>query len=126
MTLGYKASRSYCMTVVASAKIVAWLCDIYFSVLICFGNYEMFLIMQLNLTCRSFRRTSNDISEEEPEASRVKDTVAKERASEEYKENGISTSRDEDHLGHEKQSKMKNSMTRLPNKSIGLRNTPVM
>ena len=61
----------------------------------------MFLIMQMNLTCRSFQRTSNDNSEEEPEASWVKDT-AKERASKEYKENGRSTSRDEDHLGHEK------------------------
>ena len=58
--------------------------------------------MQMNLTCRTCQRTSNDSSEEEPEASRVKDTMAKERASEEYKENDRSTSRDEDHLGHEK------------------------
>ena len=40
--------------------------------------------------------------EEEPEASQVKDTMAKERASEEYNENSRSTSRDEDHLEHEK------------------------
>ena len=68
------------MNVVALAKIVAWLCDIYLS-LICFGNYDMFLIMQINLTCRSFQRTSSDSSEEEPKASRVKDTIAKERDS---------------------------------------------
>ena len=80
------------MNVVAMAKIVAYL-------LICFGNYDMFLIMQMNLTCRLFQRTSNDSSKEEPKASRVKDTMAKERASEEYKENGRSTLRDEDHLG---------------------------
>ena len=73
------------MNVVTLAKIVAWLCDIYLSLLICFGNYEMFLIMQLNLTCRSFRRTNNDSSEEELEASRVRDTMEKERAPEEYK-----------------------------------------
>ena len=90
------------MNVVALAKIVAWLCDIYLSLLICFGNYEMFLIMQLNLTCRSFRRIGNDSSEDELEASRVRDTVAKERASEEYKENDRSTSRDEKYLKHEK------------------------
>ena len=90
------------MNVVALAKIVAWLCDIYLSLLICFGNYDMFLIMQINLTFRSFQRTSNDISKEEPKASWVKDTIAKERASKEYKENGRSTSRDEDQLGHEK------------------------
>ena len=76
------------MNVVALAKIVAFLCDIYLSLLICFGNYDMFLIMQLNLTSRSFQRTTNNNSEEELEASRVKDTIAKERASEEYKENG--------------------------------------
>ena len=76
------------MNVVALAKIVAWLCDIYLSLLICFGNYDMFLIMQMNLTCRSCQRTSNDSSEEEPEASWVKDTIAKEKASEEYNENG--------------------------------------
>ena len=70
------------MNVVASAKIVAWLCDIYLSLLICFGNYDMFLIMEMNLTCRSFQRTSDDSLEEEPEASRVKDTMAKERDSE--------------------------------------------
>ena len=90
------------MNFVVLAKIVALLCDIYLSLLICFRNHEMFLIMQLNLTCRSFQRTSNDNLEEEPEASQVRDTVAKERTSEEYKENGRSTSRDEDHLGHEK------------------------
>ena len=90
------------MHVVALAKIVAWICDIYLSLLICFGNYDMFLIMQMNLTCRSFQRTSNDSSKEEPKASRVKDTVAKERASKEYKENDRSTSRYEYHLGHEK------------------------
>ena len=114
-----------CMNVVALAKIVAWL-DIYFSLLICFGNYDMFLIMQIKLTCRSFQRTSNESSKEEPEASQVRDTVTKERASEEYKENGRSTSRDEDHLGHEKSSKMKNSMTRLPNNARGLRHSLVM
>ena len=65
------------MNVVALAKIVTWLCDIYLSLLICFVNYEMFLIMQLNLTCRSFRRTSNDSLEEEPKDSQVKNTVAK-------------------------------------------------
>ena len=56
------------------------------------------------------RRTSDDssiftpisIHEEEPEASQVKDTMAKERASEEHEENGRSTSRDEYQLGHEK------------------------
>ena len=69
------------MNVVALAKIVAWLCDIYLSLIICFGNYDMFLIMQLNLTCRSFRRTSNDSLKEEPEASRVRDIMEKERAS---------------------------------------------
>ena len=56
----------------------------------------------MNLTCILFQRTSNDSSEEEPEASQVKDTIAKERASEEYKENGRSTSIDEDRLGDEK------------------------
>ena len=90
------------MNGVALAKIVAWLCDIYLSLLICFGNYDMFLIMRMNLTCRSCQRKSNDSSKEEPEASQVKDTMAKERASEKYKENVRSTSRDEDHLGHEK------------------------
>ena len=58
--------------------------------------------MKIKLTCRSFQRTSNDSSKKEPEASQVKDTMAKERASEEYKENGRSTLRDEDHLGYEK------------------------
>ena len=87
------------MNVVALDKIFTWLCDIYLSLLICFGNYDMFLIMQLKLTCRSFQRTSNDSLEEEHEASRVKDTIVKERASEEYKENGRSTSRDETTLG---------------------------
>ena len=56
----------------------------------------MFLIMQPNFTCRSFRITSNGISKEEPEAPQVRDTMEKDRASEEYKENGRSTSRDED------------------------------
>ena len=56
----------------------------------------MFLIMQLNLICRLFQRTSNDSSKEEPEASQVKDTMAKERASEEYKENDRPTSRYEE------------------------------
>ena len=86
----------------------------------------MFLIMQLNLTCRSIQRTSNDSLEEEPEASWVKDTMAKERASKEYKENGRSTSRDECHLGNEKLYKMKNSMMRIPKKSKGLRYNLVM
>ena len=58
--------------------------------------------MQMNLTCRTCQRTSNDSSEEEPEVSWVRDTVVKERALEEYKENGRSTLRDEYHLGHEK------------------------
>ena len=62
----------------------------------------MFLIMKMNLTCRSFQIMSDDSSEEEPKASLVRNTVVKERASEEYKENSRSTSRDEDHLGHEK------------------------
>ena len=73
-----------------------------------------------------FRRTSDDSSEEEPEASRVKDTIEKERASKEYHENGRSTSRDEEHLGNEKESKMKNSMKILPKKERGLRSTLVM
>ena len=90
------------MNVVALDKIVAWLCDIYLSLIICFGNYDMFIIMQMNLTCISFQRTSNDSSEEELEDSWVRDTVRKERASEESKENGRSTSRDEYHLGHER------------------------
>ena len=60
----------------------AWLCDIYLSLLICFGNYDMFLIMKMNLTCRSFQRTSNNSLEEEPEASQAKDTITKERDSE--------------------------------------------
>ena len=76
--------------------------------------YEMFLTMQLmHLTCRKdheqspirkegwdlFRRTSDDssvrrftpinIHEDEPEAPRVRDIVAKERASEEYKNHDI-------------------------------------
>ena len=41
----------------------------------------------MNLTCISFQRTRNDNSKEEPEASRVKDTIVKERVSKEYKEN---------------------------------------
>ena len=90
------------MNVVALAKTVAWLCDIYLSLLICFGNYDMFLIMQMNLTCRSFQRTSNGSLEHEPKASQVKDTIVNERASEEYKEKSRSTSRYEDHLGNEK------------------------
>ena len=69
------------MNIVVLPKIVAWLCDIYLSLLICFGNYDMFLIMQMNLNCRSCQRTSNDSSKEEPEASRVKDTIEKERDS---------------------------------------------
>ena len=71
-------------------------------------SYEMFLTMQLvHLTCRKdcvksptriegsnlFQRKSDDssrftpinIHEDEPEAPRVKDTLTKERASEEYK-----------------------------------------
>ena len=47
----------------------------------------------------SSRFTPIRIHEEEPEASQAKYTMVKERASEEYKENGISTSRDEYHLG---------------------------
>ena len=90
------------MNVVALGKIVAWLCDIYLSLLICFGNYDMFIIMQMNFTYRSCERTRNDGSKEDPKASWVKDTMTKERALEEHKENGRSTLRDEDHLGHEK------------------------
>ena len=56
----------------------------------------------MNLTCSSFRRTSNGSSEEEPEASWVRDTIMKEISLEEYKENGRSTSREKYHLGHEK------------------------
>ena len=52
--------------------------------------------------------------------------MAKERASEEYKENDRSTSIHEDHLGHKKSTKMKNSMTRLPKKERGLRHTLVV
>ena len=85
----------------------------------------MFLIMQLNLTCRSFQRTSNDSSKEQPKLPRS-ETVAKERASEEYKENDRSTLRDEYHLGNEKSSKMKNSMMIFPNKERGLRHTLVI
>ena len=70
------------MNVVALAKIVTWLCDIYFSLLICFGNYDIFQIMQLKVTCKSFQRTSNDSSEEEHEYSWVKDTMTKERTPE--------------------------------------------
>ena len=62
----------------------------------------MFLIIQMNLTCISIEIISNDSLEEEPKAFWVKDTMAKGRASKEYIENGRSTSRDEDHLGHEK------------------------
>ena len=65
------------MNVVALDKIVACLCNIYLSLLICFGNYDMFLIMQLNVTCRSFQITSNNNLEEELEDSRVKDTIVK-------------------------------------------------
>ena len=79
------------MNVVALVKIVAWLCDIYLSLLICFGNYDMFLIMQLNLTCTSFRRTSNDSLEEELEASCVRDTMAKERAPKKYDRSTLGT-----------------------------------
>ena len=114
------------MNVVALDKIVAWLCAIYLSLLIGFGNYDMFIILQMILNCRSFQRTSNNSSEGELEASQVKDTIAKERVFEEYKENGRSTLRDEDHLGHENYSKMKNSMTILPKKARGLRHTLVM
>ena len=77
------------------------------------------------MTCRSFRRTSNDSLEEEPEAPWVRDIVVKEKASEEYKKNGRSTSRDEEHIGNEKSSNMNNNMTRLPKKVIGLRHTQV-
>ena len=69
------------VNVVALGKIVAWLCGIYLLLLIFFGNYDMFLVIKMNLTCRSFQRTSNDNSKEEPEDSRVKDTIAKERDS---------------------------------------------
>ena len=82
--------------------------------------------MQLKLTCRSFQRTSNDILEEESKSPQVSVTVVKERSSKEYIENFRSTSRDEDHLGHEKSSNMKNCMMRLPKKVRGLKHTPVM
>ena len=58
------------MNVVALDRKVACLCDIYLSLLIFFGNYDMFLIMQMNLTCRSCQRKINDSLEEEPEAQR--------------------------------------------------------
>ena len=67
----------------------------------------MFLIMQLNLTCRLFQITSNDGSKEEPEAPGVRDTVTKERDPEEDKEKDISTSINEDHLGHKISSNIK-------------------
>ena len=86
----------------------------------------MFLIIQLNLTFRSFRRTSKENSKEEHEALRVRYTMSKERDSEEYKENGRSTMRNEDHIGHKRSSKIKNSMTGLPKKVRGLGHTPVM
>ena len=60
--------------------------------------------MQLNLTCRSFQITSNDSSEEEHEAPQVRDTMEKEIASSKYKENGRSTSRNEDHIGNKRSS----------------------
>ena len=53
--------------------------------LICFRDYDRFLIMQLNLTCTSFQRTIKDISKEEHEALRFRDSVEKERDSEEDK-----------------------------------------
>ena len=65
------------MNVVALAKIVAWLCDIYLSLLICFGNYDMFLIMQMNLTCRSSKEQGDESSEAELEDSWDKDTIVK-------------------------------------------------
>ena len=68
------------MNVVALAKIVTWLCDIYLSLLICFGNYDMFLIMQMNLNCRLFQKIKgNYSSEEDPKDSRVKGTIVKEK-----------------------------------------------
>ena len=67
--------------------------------------YEMFLTIQLmHLTCRKNR----DMNQEA--------FIVKERASEEYKENDRSTSRNEDHLGHVKSSKMKNNMMILSKK----------
>ena len=81
--------------------------------------YENFLAIQMHLTCTKdraqsptrkegwdlFRRRSDNssrftpirIHEDEPEAS-----IAKEKALEEYKENGKSISRDKHHLGHKK------------------------
>ena len=47
----------------------------------------------------------------EPKAPKVRDTVTEERAS----ESNRSTSRDEDHVGIERYSKMKKSMMGLPN-----------
>ena len=69
------------MNVVALDKIVACLCGIYLSLLIYFENYEMFLIMQMNLNFISFLRASDNSSEEEREAPQISDTVEKERAS---------------------------------------------
>ena len=85
-------------------------------------SYEMVLTMQLrHLNCRKgrvqlptrkggwdlFQRTSDDNSKftpikHEPEAPKVKDTMEKEISLEEHEENSRSTSRDEEHLGHEK------------------------
>ena len=82
--------------------------------------------MQLNLTCRSFRRTSNNNSKEEAEVPQVRDIAAKERALKEYKVNGISTSRTRYHIEHKRSSKIKKIMTKLPNKVRGLGHTLVM
>ena len=83
-------------------------------------TYEMFLIIQLvHLTCRKdcvqsltrkegwdfLRRTSDDSSRFTPISIHEDEHevfIAKQKASEEYKENGRLTSRDKDHLGHKK------------------------
>ena len=80
-----------------------------FSLWICVEDYEMFLIMQLNLTCRKdrvqsptrkegwdlFQRTSDDssiriftpinIHEDESKAPMVRENVVEQRYSEDYK-----------------------------------------
>ena len=82
--------------------------------------------MQLKLTCRLFLRTSDDSSEEEPEAPRVRDTVAEEIFSEEDKEKSRSTSINEDHIGNKRSSTIKKSMMKLTKEVRGLGQTPFM
>ena len=54
----------------------------------------------------SSRDTSKDISKEEREALRFRDIVERERDSEEDKQKGVSTWRNEDHIGQERSSKI--------------------